>query len=593
MRILYLFILSITFSSWGQINNHWKLGQTDLNFTNTTPVANVVANGNYGKANISDPVGNLLFYTDGVTVWNKNHNVMTNGNELLNESTSSIINTIIVPNPGNSSQYYIFTSYSPACLCFLTNPANYVYSIVEINTTNPLGIVLDIGNTDLSTTLTTYTKYLKDSNNSKIENNLNYGPLTITKNNLNNEYWLIAQSKNKLLSYKINNSGLNLTPIESNFTNNQIYSPGTQNTSTGTITGNVTSKIKVSSDNQYLVGMQKQAVLVNDPPQNTGYFYRISFDGSTGLFTNYQQFYGGMNIKDFELASNSNILYYIRRVCTVPSLIQKEGEILVKDLINLSTNPRLLNENAASTASSKFSYLQKDRQGNLLISSDFTDLNKNKYVHRISNQNSFASSYVETNFVYLNNYTINVLPQVIHELVPLPTCSLTPLTLNTETNTGSIVYDNYRNITTQSNYIVNLSSQDISLKAKDYIILKPNTQIKTGSKFHAKIQPCNLIQTGRYSNLDEDIKDNTAISIDSNNIKMYPNPSNSIVTFNSIKERINKITIVSLDGKQVINQLVNNLNEYQLNVSNLENGIYLVNIETKEGKTHTQKLIKN
>lgn len=87
MRILYLFILSISVSSWGQINNHWKLGQTDLNFTNTTPIANVITNANYGKANISDFSGNLLFYTDGIKVWNKNHSVMTNGNQLLFENT--------------------------------------------------------------------------------------------------------------------------------------------------------------------------------------------------------------------------------------------------------------------------------------------------------------------------------------------------------------------------------------------------------------------------------------------------------------------------------------------------------------------------
>ena len=390
------------------------------------------------------------------------------------------------------------------------------------------------------------------------------------------------------MSYKINNLGLNVIPIESNFSSNQIFSPGTQDPDTGAITGNSRSKFKVSSDNQFLVGMQKQAITVNDPPQNTGYFYRVNFDSSTGLFTNYQQFYGGMNIRDFELASNSNNAIYIRGLNS--PLGQQEGEILVKDLINLSTNPRLLNENATSTVSSKFTYLQKDRHGNLLVSSYSTDLNKNKYIHRISNQNSFASSYVETNFVYLNNYTIDVLPQVIPELIALPSCSLTPLTLNSETNTGSIVYENYSSITTEINYNLTLSTQDVTLKANNYILLKPNTHIKSGSKLLAKIQPCSITQS-KMSNLDEGKKNE---QIKSNlDIIMYPNPSNSIVTFNSTEERINKITIVSLDGKQVINQLVNNLNEFQLNVSVLENGIYIVSVETKEGKTHTQKLVKN
>lgn len=114
MKKLYLFsglflLCCFVGNAQNMINNHWQLWQTDLNFTNPAPTANVVASGNYGKASVSDSAGNLLFYTDGATVWNKNHAVMTNGSLIVSVSSDEIINSVIVPNPGNSNQYYIIS----------------------------------------------------------------------------------------------------------------------------------------------------------------------------------------------------------------------------------------------------------------------------------------------------------------------------------------------------------------------------------------------------------------------------------------------------------------------------------------------------
>lgn len=61
-----------------------------------------------GCSSISDEDGNLLFYTDGVTVWNKNHTPMMNGFG-LNGDSSSTQSGLIVPKPGNPDIYYIFT----------------------------------------------------------------------------------------------------------------------------------------------------------------------------------------------------------------------------------------------------------------------------------------------------------------------------------------------------------------------------------------------------------------------------------------------------------------------------------------------------
>lgn len=59
---------------------------------------------------ISDNNGALLFYTDGYSVWNKNHVPMPNGLELIpSDGATSTQASIIIPKPGSTSIYYIFT----------------------------------------------------------------------------------------------------------------------------------------------------------------------------------------------------------------------------------------------------------------------------------------------------------------------------------------------------------------------------------------------------------------------------------------------------------------------------------------------------
>ena len=74
-----------------------------------------------GSATMSDTAGNLLFYTNGIQVWNKNHQIMPNGNFLIN-SYSPVAPTQIlaVPKPGSSNLYYIFyTQFGTQCLLML------------------------------------------------------------------------------------------------------------------------------------------------------------------------------------------------------------------------------------------------------------------------------------------------------------------------------------------------------------------------------------------------------------------------------------------------------------------------------------------
>ncbi|MBK0401963.1 gliding motility-associated C-terminal domain-containing protein [Adhaeribacter sp. BT258] len=91
-----------------------------------------------GSATISDKQGNLLFYTDGKTIWNRLHLPMANGTG-LNGHNSSTQSALIVPQPGNDSVFFVFTSDQSIA----GNSANGVqYSLVNINANNSMGEVL-------------------------------------------------------------------------------------------------------------------------------------------------------------------------------------------------------------------------------------------------------------------------------------------------------------------------------------------------------------------------------------------------------------------------------------------------------------------
>src|SRR5262245_26794541 len=91
--------------------NWWYFGSNaGVTFQSGSPVA---ASGGQintveGTAAFSDASGNRLFYTEGVTVWNRNHIPMPNGNGLMGNA-SSTQSAVIVQKPGSTNIYYIFT----------------------------------------------------------------------------------------------------------------------------------------------------------------------------------------------------------------------------------------------------------------------------------------------------------------------------------------------------------------------------------------------------------------------------------------------------------------------------------------------------
>lgn len=89
----------------------------------------------------------------------------------------------------------------------------------------------------------------------------------------------------------------------------------------------------------------------------------------------------------------------------------------------------------------------------------------------------------------------------------------------------------------------------------------------------------------------------TGASLTNNNfetktkINLYPNPTSGLVKISG--NSISEITIVDVLGKRVYSEKYNSLNEVNINISNLNNGIYIATISTKDESRNSQKIIKN
>lgn len=87
-----------------------------------------------GTTTISDQAGQVLFYTDGQSVWDLNGDLMENGDNIGGDNSSSQ-SVIAVPVPGEETLFYLFTSQLSA------NGINEAkYSLVDIKSENPTGV---------------------------------------------------------------------------------------------------------------------------------------------------------------------------------------------------------------------------------------------------------------------------------------------------------------------------------------------------------------------------------------------------------------------------------------------------------------------
>lgn len=142
-----------------------------------------------GCATICDDNGNLLFYTDGSTIWNANHDTMSNG-EGLKGNFSASQSSIIIPKPGDKNIYYVFT------VTFEGNADGMQFSEVDMRLDGGLGMVTS-KNMLLNTPMVEKITAVHHSNKKDI--------------------WVIAHKflSNEFVAYLVTENGINNTPIVS------------------------------------------------------------------------------------------------------------------------------------------------------------------------------------------------------------------------------------------------------------------------------------------------------------------------------------------------------------------------------------------
>lgn len=145
MKIFLIVIIIIPLLSFPQKQaNIWYFAEySGLDFTKDPPVPitngqiHSTSSGSEGCSSISDSSGKLLFYASPTSIWNRNHKLMPNGTNLLGGESSSQ-GVLIIPKPGSSELFYLFTLDE-----FQHNLVNGLrYSVVNMCLDNGMGDVI-------------------------------------------------------------------------------------------------------------------------------------------------------------------------------------------------------------------------------------------------------------------------------------------------------------------------------------------------------------------------------------------------------------------------------------------------------------------
>lgn len=201
-HILLVAACLLTMSAMAQKEaNIWYFGDSaglDFNTNPPTPLLNSQMSVAEGCASIADSNGNLLFYTDGMTIWNKQHQVMSNGTGIKGGNTP-VQGNIIAQKPGSNTEYYLFTCTDGTNPNFPNN-RSLNYSIIDMTLSAGLGAV------------TVKNVNLKDT--------INEG-LCAVKHGGQNSIWIVVSDKrflsDSLFAFELSSNGVSSIPVSSGF----------------------------------------------------------------------------------------------------------------------------------------------------------------------------------------------------------------------------------------------------------------------------------------------------------------------------------------------------------------------------------------
>ncbi len=138
-----------TTSVWAQKEgNFWYFGDyAAIDFNSGEPLVlnNSQMYQREGCASISDSIGNLLFYTNGIRVWNRKGLLMGIG-QLLAGGQSATQSALIAKKPGVNSLYFIFTIPDPD----ISGINGLKYTVIDMTLNDSLGDFTQVVNSTMN-----------------------------------------------------------------------------------------------------------------------------------------------------------------------------------------------------------------------------------------------------------------------------------------------------------------------------------------------------------------------------------------------------------------------------------------------------------
>ena len=493
----------------------------------------------------------------------REHNTMQNGNMQYYIANS---NMVIVQNPGNVNQYFIFVTKTIGGTS-TADPEILMYSLVDMSQGSlgqdgfPLGIVL--------------------SNFKEIPIHSNYqstnlsATFSIIKHHNGNSFWVVTHDGNQIYSYLVDSNGVSSNPVQSylniNIPSNTVGYGTTMRSSPSLNFSNYSNYLFINMNN----GNNVAKVL--------------SFNNTSGTLTNdYELEILSVFPSAGEFNKDSSVLYLGRN---------NDSQIYAVDMLNSVTSP--IYQQIYSNNNSLFECgdIKRNTHNDIYIS--FSPSGQGYgYLSKIINPNSYSFSYVDLDNIYLAGKTTNgLLPNFVYTFA-LNQCLSSYTLSNPETNVNH-VYQASDYIETNSTYEVNATNNNITMKAGNSITLSPDTFITTDSNYSylAKIENCSSTKTlsdekdkVKIENVRKNIHLKISLdkkTVNTSDLRIYPNPTTDFLTIVTTAE-ISNISVSDLAGRKFIATITS---DKKVDVRSLPSGVYIINIKTSKGNS-TQKFIK-
>lgn len=277
INLILIILFSLSSIRAQKRNNVWAFGvKSGLNFNTGEPkLFKSKADAEelpYYISSICDRNGDLMFYTDGRTVWNRDNFELPKYKNWWFLSGDTLM-PLICPYPDNDSLFYLFG---------IGNGINkYQLQYISIRMLHP-GDIEEVVYPRPIDPSAFHTKLL---NNASIL-------LTGTSHCNQKDYWVVTYSENRLYSFLVNSSGVNKTPIVTTVPSSIIL----QNR-----LSEERSNMKISANSEKIVIpiIEENSIVVFD------------FDNYTGRFNNPIKLNlpGKMRLNDIELSPDGTKLY--------------------------------------------------------------------------------------------------------------------------------------------------------------------------------------------------------------------------------------------------------------------------------------------